>query len=198
MKFASLHVYLAEKWEICPNLSNLNSFKAGFLLKCKCFPNLIDENKVLKDPKPDENKVPVNCVDIQRLNCFFSCLINGHLLTITEKVFHSLGVIEILRQVYGKSNEDNGAYVKLLQSYVEHAWQSLREKPNYKASTDFQWFLENVVPQGLPSSLKIANVSCNQRPFRISGESQEMESLLEIQTEIRPSSEIETIDTRVL
>jgi len=159
---------------------------------------LLDIGWVLKDPEPDENKVPVNFVHIQRLNCLFSYLINGHLLAMTEKVLHSPKVVKMLRQVYGKSNEVNGADIKLLQNYVEHAWQSLRKKPNYKVTTDFQWFLDNVVLQGCPSSMEIAILSCNQQPCKVSQESQEMEPLLEIQTETRPSSGIESIDTRVL
>lgn len=159
---------------------------------------LLDIGWVLKDPEPDENKVPLNYVHIQRLNCLFSYLVNGRLPAITEKIFCSPKVVEILRQLYGKSNEVNGAEIKLLQNYVEHAWQSLRNNPNYKGSTDFQWFLKKVVPQGIPPSLKIATVSCNQQPSKISHESQEMEPILEIQTEIRPSSAIEPIDTRVL
>lgn len=159
---------------------------------------LVDIGWVLKDPESDEDKVPVNFLHIQRLNCLFSYLINGHFLAITEKVLHSPKVVKMLRQVYGKSNEVNGADMKLLQNYVEHAWQSLRKKRDYKGTTDFQSFLDNVVLQGFPPPLTIATLSCNQQPCTVSHENQETERLLKIRPEIRPFSEIESSDTRVL
>lgn len=78
---------------------------------------LVDIGWVRKDPDPNEEKVSVNFLHIQRLNSLFSYLINGDFLAITEKDLHSPKVVKMLRQAYGKSNEVNGANLKLLQNY---------------------------------------------------------------------------------
>ncbi|KAH9296871.1 hypothetical protein KI387_028553, partial [Taxus chinensis] len=174
---------------------SLDMHKNILVKRNSIFELLLDIAWVIKDPEPDENEVSVNHAHIHRLNYLFSFLIKGQFLSVMEKLLHSPKVIKILKQVYGTSNKFNDADVELLQNHIEHAWKSLGKKMNYKGKTNFQQFLEKVVLQGLPSSSKCGSKPGNQKPYKCSGESQEIE---EIRSRIEPSSGLESGDARVL
>lgn len=141
---------------------------------------------VIKDPEPEENEIQVNHAHLQRLNHLFSFLIDGQFVSVMDKLLHSPKVIKIIKQAYGPSNYFNDADVELLCNHVEHAWNSVRKKMEYKNISNSQQFVEKVLLQGQPG---------NQQPYKCSDESQVVE---EIQTRIKFSSGIESGDTRVL